>query len=299
MRTHKYLILALSLIMISGCSKSIIKKFDVTDLNKKSKIVQVEIPVEQDISVLLPSPESAKECVCDYHERLTQFTEDREQLKVISKEVIPYSIMSLNAYDNELQLKLPNWERVSRMVSKHGFSSDIYVSSNGNEIVIAFRGTDDAKDWLYANLDTDPKGQYNDADKVYKKVAKDYRGKRIITTGHSLGGGLAMHVSILNPDVDAYVFDPSPRVFSDDRYDMYQNKIVILYETGEILEAIRPLFISLKKIKPIKYRYNFLDGDPVMEHSIEAFSRCMYATTVLTENEYGQVCNSKTLSFLL
>jgi len=83
---------------------------------------------------------------------------------------------------------------------KNGF--DAYVAEGKNEVIIAYRGTNDIKDisqdfkMYYANKNL----QIKDAQKIYDFVKSEpqFKEKRIILTGHSLGGSLAQYVGAKN-----------------------------------------------------------------------------------------------------
>ena len=262
---------------------------------KKTVFKTMPLPKEQAIATLLVDTKALQECKCSYDTRFSIWKEDINVLDAVSKKYYKYAIMSSNAYDREVQITIPGWKRIERVVNDYGFSADIYVSDDDKNVTIAFRGTDDKNDWQYGNLDLDIHGQYGDAEVLFKKIFDEYPQKRIFTTGHSLGGGLAMHISLLHEAVDAVVFHPSPRVFAHKNYDQYNNFIVIIYETGEILTLVRKMFKTLRKIKHETYRYNFLGGFSVKEHSIEAFARCMYASLHVKESAYEKNCKVNTV----
>jgi predicted esterase YcpF (UPF0227 family) len=255
----------------------------------------VPLSIESPLSALIADKKALKACKCGYESRFTVLHKNRSDLDKTSNEIYPYAIMSANAYDHKLQISIPGWKRIKRIKSNHGFSADIYNSDDEKSVVIAFRGTDDKKDWPYANLKLSPGGQYSDADDLFSMILKENSGKKIITTGHSLGGGLAIHISLANEGVEAFVFNPSPRIFAGKNYGKYDNRIVLAYESGEILESLRKLFTTLKKIKIEEYRYNFLGGNIAGEHSSEPFARCMYASINTQESEYSNICKDNTI----
>lgn len=252
-------------------------------------------PAGGHISYLVEDKTKLKACKCSYEKRFTFLNTDRSELDKLSNEIYPYAIMSSNAYENKPQISIPGWERINRVEKKqHGFSADIYLSDDKKSVVIAFRGADDKKDWRNANFDINIEGQYSDADSLFGAVLKEYGNKKITTTGHSLGGGLALHVSLANQDVDAFVFDTTPRIFAGNNYEKYKNRRVLVYDSGEVLELLRGFFSTLKKFNSEKYRYNFLGGNLVHEHSIEDFSRCMYASITAQESKYADNCKGNT-----
>ena len=91
-----------------------------------------------------------------------------------------------------------DWLKLSEFnEKKSGFHAEVFYK-NGN-IVIAMRGTDEIwkdfvkEDVLKMGLKKLP-SQYVDAQKSYKKIERAFRNvpdKKIIFTGHSLGGSLA------------------------------------------------------------------------------------------------------------
>lgn len=93
-----------------------------------------------------------------------------------------------------------------------GFSAGVY--QKGNEIVIAYTGTNEGKaiDFLEANI---PLGlgatssQAIEAMKLYFQTTAQYPGATISFTGHSLGGGLASMMAVFF-DKDATIFDAAP-----------------------------------------------------------------------------------------
>lgn len=274
-------------------SKNTVRNQECNNASNDDGLFSCPINMEQKLADL-KNEVDLKKCKCSYEKRFTFFEENIDVLKKVAKENYVYALMSANAYDKGFQVEIPGWERTNRLISKHGFSADIYISDNHKNVVIAYRGTDDLKDWTYANLDTDGEGQYLDADNVFKKVVKKYSDLKIMTVGHSLGGGLAIHVSVTHKDIDAVVFNPSPRVFVSKDDIKYTNKVTIIYETGEILTAIRAMFTTLNKIDHTEYKYNYLGGHSISEHSMPNFASCMYASTIEEEVHYASKCKDNT-----
>jgi hypothetical protein len=133
-----------------------------------------------------------------------------------------YALLSLHVYaadpvERKNKPLLPaNWtEILPQPTGTDGFAYAVYKNSTTNEVVIAFRGTDnDFSDWT-TNLGLSI-SQEKQAAAVYARVLRDYgtdaQGNslnNITFTGHSLGGGLAgtMAVWFNRP---AVVFDPAP-----------------------------------------------------------------------------------------
>ena len=168
-----------------------------------------------------------------------------------------YAMMSANAYKKKngrlrFNLKKLGWKQVdlngkitNKPAKVHKFSGlayNIYEKTGTNKVVFAFRGTDGKNDYLWANLSIPPFNiQYRQARKAIKKYLNANKEKRIVATGHSLGGGLALSVSV-RYGINAFTFDPSPRIFDGIGNKHLPAKRVIIYQKGEILQLVRKLW---------------------------------------------------------
>lgn len=167
-----------------------------------------------------------------------------------------YSMISSNSYHKADRVKFPvemlGWIQVdingkstdkpTVEIKKSGLAYDIFEKQNSNEVIFAFRGTDSKRDYFRANFAIWPfSGQYKQARKAFKEYVKNHSDKKITVTGHSLGGGLALSMSV-RYGVDAVVFDSSPRVF-DGLGDKHAPATrVMIYEGGEILAKVREIW---------------------------------------------------------
>lgn len=166
-----------------------------------------------------------------------------------------HAMLASNAYHRAGRVRFPveqlGWQLVGldglprqtpTVQMDSGLAYDIYRRGETDDVMLAFRGTDSKRDYFHANLAVWPfSGQYREARKAYEAYAARHPQHRITLTGHSLGGGLALGISVRH-GVDAIVFDSSPRVF-DGLGDNYASaRRVMVYEGGEILSAVRKVW---------------------------------------------------------
>jgi putative lipase involved disintegration of autophagic bodies len=203
----------------------------------------------------------------------------KDNIQCITNEVAAkyaiYAMLSSNCYHKEDRVRFPvekiGWfqvdldgNRTSEPTKAHPLSKlayDIYEKEGTNEVIFAFRGTDDKIDYLTANLAIPPFNfQYRQARKEFGVYLGSHGSKNISVTGHSLGGGLALCVSV-HHGVKAVTFDPSPRIF-DGMGDFHEPaERVIFYEDGEILEKVRDVWkkddevVETKNIYKCKYHF--------------------------------------------
>ena len=129
-----------------------------------------------------------------------------------------YSQLALDAYQRGNAMALPAHVRLDSVVTGRvpGFSAAVYSVARGDgrpaERVIAFRGTEGKVwelDWIHGNLLAKQNG---DGTELFDRVRTAVpAGTPVTLTGHSLGGAIALHVSLRREGAPVYVFDPSSR----------------------------------------------------------------------------------------
>lgn len=142
---------------------------------------------------------------------------------------------------------LPSYIEIDSSVDdSSGFQATafrVYEESNRTqlkEVVVAFRGTDQFwKDYSGHNLHPAPK-QYKPAQDYTLKIADKYKGTKLVVTGYSLGGGLAMNVLRNNRTsskvTQAWAFNSSPRAGEKVQVD---SRLYLISAKGEILNLPR------------------------------------------------------------
>lgn len=153
----------------------------------------------------------------------------------------------------------PTW--IGKIFSNLQF--DIWEHDEKPLTVISFKGTDEKVDWAVANFWIGVSIPYKSAKKHVKKYIEKNSERKIVLTGHSLGGGIALSVSIWE-GTDAFVFNTSPRLY-DGRKNVNVPAIrKAIYQRGDILQKIRsryPKFLEKIPTKDIiKTSFNY-DGE--------------------------------------
>jgi hypothetical protein len=217
----------------------------------------------------------------------------------------PYAVMANNVYRSPSDkpiLYLPNWKVVSRHESTSGLAlEELHKIESGSiqEVVVVYKGTDgpSLKDWK-ANLSIwfEP-NQYAEAQEYMKKLLmrEDLANVPLNVVGHSLGGGIALNVSLRQSTVErpigVFVFNTSPRAFYAPIDESIKAERNFLDEKGEFLGGARPFWHSkINKYDPLTY--NFLDftttSKPVSEHSIYLFARALLLASIGGGDAYSK-----------
>ena len=230
-----------------------------------------------------PAPPLPNDCRLpkDDIERNASFIDDSANYAI-------YALLSNNAYKREKQeqFRLPaqEWRHRGDFIpegTEAGLELKVFekvMEGKPVEVVVAFRGTDDLKDW-WQNLSPQflfPKKRQTDlAEKNFERLRGMYEGQQVryVATGHSLGGGLALHLSFKYPDVSAVVFNSSPRVEPGLKSARGVNARIIIWESNEALSYLRPLAkIRWGIVKEVKFDFQPGRLSAIKQHGMYALA---------------------------
>ncbi|NKB61335.1 MAG: DUF2974 domain-containing protein [Gammaproteobacteria bacterium] len=188
-----------------------------------------------------------------------------------ASETALYAAISSNAYLYPERVRFPieetGWQKVNQKSEKipptqasyrnflTGLALDIWEEEGTRKSIYSFRGTDSWWDNITANISIPISIQYKLANKKFREYRRN-SGRDVSVTGHSLGGGLALSVSAKNNQVDAIVFNSSPRIFDGYDREKRDGYRVLISQRGEPLEEVRKRWnVTIDRLIPFSNRY--------------------------------------------
>lgn len=151
-----------------------------------------------------------------------------------------YAQLALNVYSDESvkdKLKLPKHISLLKSYkSGNGFYSEVFKDDDLDQYIFVIRGTDNPIDWIRGNLPF-VENQCKTGLDFYDQSLKEYKVGSMVVVGHSLGGGIATHISLNREVIKSYSFNGSPvfkrlgKNISNERYS--------IVEHGEALKIAR------------------------------------------------------------
>ena len=231
----------------------------------------------------------------DFHTPLTR-TQIRKNIALADEaaHLAPYAIMCNNAYDRKRFIPLPaGWTEVAKLrntLPAVGLAYAVFEKREDGrltEVAIAFRGTDDLKDWIQ-NLIPFFRIQLPPARRAFEQILSRYANQsvKISATGHSLGGGVAFHLSFVYPQVDAIAFNSSPVTKAGMKIQK-GNRRISAWESGEILQIVRNpvnwLRLRWRGVQRLEFR--FQHGFFLSQHDMERLALNLVKLGALKSNQ--------------
>lgn len=193
------------------------------------------------------------------------------EIRDVSKKSWKYAQLSKNVYNKKFQYKIEtHFKKLKDYENdKLDFYAVLYKDIESSDLVLVYRGTDSLKDFKTGNNPFNQK-QNKYALKVFDEIQNKQNNKIKVVAGHSLGGGMSIHVSLNRDDVTAFSFNGSP-VFRNKKNKTNDRYSIVEY--GEILKFPR---IFGREATQLYTSIGCTDkGNPVDQHSMKTLASCL------------------------
>lgn len=202
------------------------------------------------------------------------------EIRHISQKSWKYAQLSKNVYNKKFQYNIDNYFlKVNEYKNENlDFFSTLYQSKESGNYILVYRGTDSLKDFKTGNNPfNQQQNQY--AIEVFDQIERE--GKKIdIVAGHSLGGGMSIHVSLNRDNVTAYSFNGSPVFRNDNSKDNERYSIV---EFGEILKFPRVFGREATQLYTSIGCEN--EGGPIDQHDMIMLADCLTQIAAIDDSQ--------------
>jgi hypothetical protein len=222
-----------------------------------------------------------------------------------------YAILAAEVYDADADLTKRavafGWRRCStcsqlEKTVKDGLAFRVWTKSRLNQspvAAVAFRGTrfEELDDWTanlrwLTRLIPFREDHYNHVQRLTPELIplidrETTIPAEIVTTGHSLGGGLAQQAGYKSARIKrVYAFDPSPVTgyYDLDEREREENsrgkRIYRIYEHGEVLAYLRLLLKAFYPVADrdpeiVELRFNLTRGNTIAQHSMAELAKVL------------------------